>query len=187
MLLINRDTAAMIRPRLDPGEQIIWSDRPQQGLRLRKQDVFLIPFSLFWCGFAIFWEVGAMQPGAPDFFPIFGIPFVIMGLYLVAGRFVHDAWRRRHVAYALTDRRLLILSGAKERSVALASLDDIRLEEHGGTRGTIATGPEQSFWANGNIGSWTGAPSSPTLEGIENARQVYTLIRQRAAAAADRR
>ena len=35
----------------------------------------------------------------------------LLGLHLLAGRFVYDAARRKRTLYALTDRRFLILSG----------------------------------------------------------------------------
>lgn len=47
--------ANAIESRLLPGEKILWTATPVQGLMLSASDAFLIPFSLIWCGFAIFW------------------------------------------------------------------------------------------------------------------------------------
>jgi hypothetical protein len=80
---------------LEPGERVLWSGRPAPGLTFRPADGFLIPFSLLWCGFAIFWEASVLRiPGAPFFFPLFGAVFVAAGLYFVFGRFLfRDAQR----------------------------------------------------------------------------------------------
>ena len=70
---------------------------------LRASDAFAIPFGLLWCGFAIFWEWSVVSGGrAPWFFELWGVPFVAVGLYLVFGRFIADAYQRGRTVYGIT-------------------------------------------------------------------------------------
>jgi hypothetical protein len=98
-----------LEPHLVGGERLLWTGRPDPSRRLTKTDVFAVPFSLMWGGFAIFWETSVIASGAPLFFWLWGVPFVAVGLYLIAGRFVYRSWQRRRTLYAVTDRRVLKL------------------------------------------------------------------------------
>lgn len=77
-------SASVIERELSSEERLVWSGQPRGGIRLRALDVFLIPFSLLWRGFAIFWEITAitMISKAPGpvavIFRLFGIPFVLL-------------------------------------------------------------------------------------------------------------
>ena len=44
-----------VRSELGSGEKLLWSGQPRAGLRLRPADALMIPFSLMWAGFAVFW------------------------------------------------------------------------------------------------------------------------------------
>ena len=121
-----------ISPSLDSGESLIWSGVPKQGLLLRGSDAFLIPFSILWGGFAIFWEVTVLTQGAPLFFAAFGIPFVLIGLHFMVGRFFVDSRARANTFYGLTDRRVIIVSGLFSRStnsLPLRTLHDVSVRE----------------------------------------------------------
>ena len=68
-------TTTDLRDRLVRDEKIIWSGRPAQGLLLTGRDGLLIPFSLMWGGFAIFWETSVLKlPQAPAVMKVWGVP-----------------------------------------------------------------------------------------------------------------
>src|ERR1043165_109328 len=95
--ILNYDIEQQLIPYLQPGEQLLWTGRPKGGVLFRKSDIFVIPFSILWGGFAIFWEI--MAASGPFFFWLWGIPFVIVGLYLMIGRFFYDAKKREATVY----------------------------------------------------------------------------------------
>src|SRR5919201_2297721 len=80
------------------GEKILWVGRPDPSKRFERSDLFLVPFSLLWGGFALFWEAAVIAHGS-FFGTLWGIPFVAIGLYMTAGRFVYKAWVRRSTLY----------------------------------------------------------------------------------------
>ncbi len=88
--ITENSSRAAIADRLADGERLIWWDRPGQGLLLMPRDALLIPFSPLWGGFAIFWESMAVSGATPFFFKIWGVPFIVVGLYPIAGRFAVD-------------------------------------------------------------------------------------------------
>jgi len=172
-----------LRNALASGERVLWWGRPRQGLVLRSSDMFAIPFSLLWCGFAIFWETGVLSSGrAPGFFAFWGIPFVAIGLYMVIGRFFAEAVQRSKTNYALTADRVLIVSGVFSRTVkslSLNTLSDVTLTEGSNGKGSITFGPQNPFGSMfGGTSSWPGAQQqSPRFDLIDDARTVYEKIR----------
>ena len=174
-----------ITARLLPGEKVVWWGWPAQGLMLRPRDALLIPFSLLWGGFAIFWETLALRGKAPFPFALFGVPFVLVGLFMIAGRFVVDAWLRRRLTYALTDRRILIVrSGSFPalKSLNLDGLSETDVSEQANGRGTIRFGPQAPMWGNrSSFGSWMPAlDSTPQFLAIEDVQRVFATIQERA-------
>ena len=69
-----------LQSKLAPNEHLLWFGQPRGGIVLRDSDVYAIPFSLIWGGFAIFWEISVLSDDAPITFKLFGLPFVGVGL-----------------------------------------------------------------------------------------------------------
>ncbi len=178
----------LICSELGLGEHLLWADRPGQGFVLRAGDAFMIPFSLMWGGFAIFWEVAVLASGVPWFFALWGIPFVLIGLYIMVGRFWADAWQRAKTLYAVTSERVIIVSGLFARQVKSLSIDtlsEVSFTERQDGSGTITFGPAPPFysWQGGTCWPGFGRQAVPCFELAGEARKVYEVIRgaQRAA------
>ena len=166
---------------LDRGERQLWAGVPRQGIVFRGADVFMIPFSLLWGGFAIFWEISVIGTGAGGFFMIWGIPFVLVGLYVTIGRFFVDARRRARTTYAVTSDRVIINSGIfspTTKSLNLRTLTDITLQERPNGTGTITFGPTNPLTAMYAGTSWPGIPQTPSFEMIPEAKRVYDIVRE---------
>ena len=181
------EVQSQVQQELSHGEKLLWSGRPSRGFRLQAADGLLIPFGVFWTGFTIDWEWTAIRYGAPFPFALFGIPFVLVGLYLVFGRFVVEARRRARTFYGLTDRRAIIVRSGSRRDVtaiSLHQLSGVRLREGRNRRGTIVLGSANTPF--GGIPDWfagSGWPGMarylpPSFEEIEDVRQVYGLLQE---------
>ena len=179
MNAIHREISAEVFP----GEKVLWTGQPQQGVVIRGADVFLIPFSLLWGGFAFFWEYSVIKSGAPLLFVLWGIPFVLIGIYIIIGRFFVDAKQRACTFYAVTNERILIVTGLfsrKIKSLNLRTLSDLSLSEGRGDGGTISFGGGFPFV--GLLGGFSGWPGMEAFLGvrfeqISGARAVFELIR----------
>jgi hypothetical protein len=182
------DTAAPFRSYLSTGERVLWSGQPKQGLALAASDAFNIPFSLLWGGFAIvwngvvwFWPFPVTSEGAPPWlFRLFGLPFLAMGLYFIAGRFWHDARIRKTTYYAVTDQRILILRGSKFTSFDIDRLPRLDLSERRDGSGTLSFEPTPAFpWSSMNGFSWwtPALGASGQFFRIATPRKVYDIIR----------
>ncbi|HSI12118.1 MAG TPA: PH domain-containing protein [Chthoniobacter sp.] len=180
---------SLLAQELDPGERLLWSGQPRGGVRLRPQDIYIIPFSLMWGGFAIFWEVMAVTqtskaPGPIAIvFPLFGVPFVFVGLYFIFGRFFFDAASRARTFYGVTDERIIIISGVFSRqikSLQLRTLTDVSLTQRNDGSGTITFGPTNYLNAMFPAGAWPGAGrhAPPAFDLLDRAKEVYDIIRR---------
>ena len=173
---------------LQRGERLLWSGQPRQGIIFRPQDALLIPFSLLWGGFAIFWETGVLSSKAPGFFALFGLPFVAVGLYLIAGRFFVDSAMRAKTFYGVTTDRIIIASGLMSstmQSIDLRTLSGITLNQRSDGTGSILFGSAMMYSANSlfsrnssgsPFGVWAGAGSGPLFDSIRDPRAVYEII-----------
>lgn len=174
------EATTIITSHLLPGERLLWAGRPKQGLLLRGEDAFLIPFSLVW-SLPVLSRLssGAVLSNPIDFF------FLVIGLYLLLGRFIVDAWLRSRTYYGVTDRHVVILrlsTASEMTSVSLRTLSNVKLTLRWGGKGTIELGRPRKSSIFGPRASrafpFPGAHEylPPAFEAIPNAREVYDLI-----------
>jgi hypothetical protein len=104
------DPYVQLQARLRSGERLLWSGCPDPEVWFTPADAFLIPFSILWGGFAIFWEAGVS--GGPVFGVIWGIPFVAVGASMIVGRFFYKRYRKKRTCYGISDQRAIVAVGA---------------------------------------------------------------------------
>jgi len=177
--MINFDLENELRQNLSSGEKLIWTGKPRTGIMLRSSDVFLIPFSLLWGGFAVFWESSVLATDAPFFFKLWGIPFVLAGIYMIIGRFFIDAKKRENTIYGITTDRIVIKSGVFStdiKSLNIKTLSDITINQKSDNSGTITLGPTDMRYSMMQGMEWPGNKQPPKLEFIDDVKSVYDKI-----------
>ena len=165
-------------PYLDPGEHLLWEGRPNTGLRFKPSDIFITIFGCFFGGFALFWiimasAIGGDAPGGIGYlFPLFGLPFLLIGGYLAFGRFFWDSYARSKTVYALTTKRGIIARqtfGRSLKSYPIQKRTDI--EYLPGPEATIYFAKEEKQGKNGRYTVKRG------FEHFNDGDTVYRLIR----------
>lgn len=173
--MTDMDTFAFCKPYISTGESILWRGTPEKGHLLTGEDVIMIPFSIIWCGFAIFWEYLVLSHQAPFFFKLWGIPFVCVGLYWVFGRFIWKAFMRKRTAYVITNKKIIRQRGNKIDMLDSKNMPPMHVTIHKDGCGTIRFGQAYVYHRNGYPLS---DPNSAlfSLENIPDAAKVQQLI-----------
>ncbi len=130
-----------LQSQLLSGERILWQGRPKHGIVFQPSDIYLIPFSILWGGFAISSVTRSWSFNNDLYFSLFDIVFFTVACYLIAGRFLHDAYNRTHLFYAVTNQRVIVRKTGMNRgirSLDLAALPTLELKSGRNGRGTIS-------------------------------------------------
>jgi hypothetical protein len=177
---------AELRKELATGERVVWSARPDPK---RMRVVFWIwAFALPWTLFALVWEastVAMMVAGVvkndPNvswlmlIFPIFGLPFIGVGLWMMNKPFVALADARQTI-HALTNRRLMSLTlrnGKSLKSVELTKLGPIVRKEKADGWGYLSVETGSHIDSDGDR-----ITDRFELGGIPNVAELERLLRQ---------
>ena len=183
-----RDLRAELSPYLHPDETLLWTGQPYTTRKFRPNPLVAV-FMLFWLGFAVLWTVMATSVGG--FFGLFGIPFMLIGGYMVYMLFSGQKKQFGSTVYAVTDRRAIILytdrRGVNCTEHLFAHLATVTMEEVQGTTGTIRFRPTTVYHNGydpyeGYRGyrrrgiSTTMVDQGGCFYAIEGVREVYRLI-----------
>ena len=112
-----KNPSQIIQEELARDEKLIWADVP---ISIKAHAYSAIPIALFgipFFSFAVFWTWGASSmlrsgsgsgiDGFDIFFPMFGIPFLLVGLGMVLSP-LWKMYKAKHLTYGMTDKRLII-------------------------------------------------------------------------------
>lgn len=179
-----KHSSSAILNELLPTEEILWMDRPVIWKLFTTYDLFLIPFSLFWCAITLPLLFSGLLHGN-----LIGIllPHGWIGLYMLFGRFIFKVIRKQHTFYAVTNQRVLILSTLFGRRLQAFSLGRLPASEKVvGRRGigtiTFLEPPRKSWWGHRNNVSYANTGMDlfggavPGMYDIRDVDEVYRLI-----------
>lgn len=172
-----------IQPEMATTERLMWSGRPVQGLRFRKQDVPTALFGLAWTGFAAWWTWSVWQEEADLIPTMMGGMMILIGLHQFVGRFFLDSYVRARTFYGVSDQRMVILKLVPARSVeslSLAELPDVTLETEGIDGGVIQFSPDVTVTVpgSGTRRRRRVRRRGPHFELESGARSAYEIIRR---------
>jgi hypothetical protein len=133
------------------GERILWAGRPSAS----RSFLVSLPIWLFaipWTAFSLGWEwmaLGGWLSGKPPpsgiqlifgiVFPLFGLPFVLVGLGMMATPFLAWRWARRTV-HVIGDNRLVTMTvgrSLKVKTYQTASITRLERTERRNGSGTL--------------------------------------------------
>ncbi|MHA7819629.1 MAG: hypothetical protein ACX930_08305 [Erythrobacter sp.] len=128
-------------------ERLAW-----EGMKLARvefENFGLYLFALPWTAFAVFWTVMAVigvsateTDGAGSFkwaFPLFGTPFILIGLVMLSAPFA-SYFQRGRILFAITDQRVLRISLGRKlsvRSVPAVRIGQVERREHPDGTGSL--------------------------------------------------
>lgn len=187
---------ARVRSELDSDEQLLWVGQPRPS-RFARSAIPLVVFGIPWTAFAVFWVAGASgilfggfggpvngPAGLGAFFgcfPLFGVPFVLIGLWMLSSPY----WLRRKAErtyYALTDRRAILweagwFGSVDVRSYRPAQLAKLRRTEHADGSGDLVFEETVTIGRNSDRQMTTSTQRHGFLA-IDHVHQVEELLRK---------
>jgi hypothetical protein len=168
----------MLRSQLKQGERLIWSGYPRRGIHLRfpaRLAIIVFPIVAAALVLLTLFTITIARNGP------FGAFFIVAiiwysALHVMFSKVI-DALRRRNMFYGLTPYRAIIVEGRIEqrvRSVRLATLTDITLNERADLTGTIRGKSLPDQWYRKNKRGEE--KPLPLFQLIVDARHVHDLI-----------
>jgi hypothetical protein len=177
-MLENLDRERELQNELEQDERVLWTGGPAPG-RMAMQCIPIVLFGVPWTAFALFWMamagfgVSQSHESGPFFlFPLFGLPFVLIGI----GMLTSPLWASRsagRTTYAVTDRRAIIVTGGRWRTVKSYWPRDIREIER--RQRPDGSGDLLFAWEPYS-GSRSSRPARPGFYGIPNVQVVEGLL-----------
>lgn len=177
------ETSSALQDELESGERIVWNGRPKQGIIFRPYDKFVGIFALFGLGGSIAWIYGALSTNAPPFVLIIVALGIAQFLFAGIGAFVKDLQTRKNAFYALTNKRVIVVSASalrQVRSLNLQAVTDISFSRNNDDVGTILFGPAPSNapWIVHTCLHTFHQNMPLNFDTIENVSTVYELVRK---------
>lgn len=182
---VRQELDAALRRELARDERLEWHGMKLARIEPKGFAIWL--FAIPWTGFALFWMAMASLMTSADTgagilswgFPAFGIPFVLIGIAMLALPFV-PLFLRGKILFAVTDSRVLQLSLGRDLtvvSVPASRIGDIVRRESGDGTGSVEltlSSPVSNF-----VGRQTSKMSVGRVEDVRGAYEAILILSQR--------
>ncbi len=169
---------AQVQQFLSSDEHVLWQGTPGKGVLLEKIDYFIIPFIIFWLIIPTKVAIVSISMGR-IFEALFSVPFFLVGLYLLVGRFIIKKKIMSKTLYTITDKRIIFIENKKITFIDRGKLPEVSLELLKDGWGTINFKSNLSFFNNFFgydlllIGS-----AYPRMKNIENVQGVWKILNE---------
>jgi hypothetical protein len=184
-----------VQSELRSGERLVWTGQPKPG-RFMRGSIPIVLFGIPWTAFSIFWIAmtsgiifgvagGGNAPGGfgglVACFPLFGLPFVLIGIGMLTSPF----WMYRRAlrtCYALSDQRAIVWAtpwfrATEVRSYTAAELGKMTRREYGDGTGDLVFEEFVTVTPNSN-GGYRSQRTERGFLGIGNVREVEELVQR---------
>lgn len=154
------------------GDIVLWKGRPEKGITVNSNELFMIPFGIFFTAFALFWAFMASRV-----FPIMAvlsIPFILIGLYLVCGKFIINERMKDKTAYVITNKAIIRKRGNRVDVWYGSDLTNMKVYTH-------KNGTTSFIFANSLInrgGTYRASNEYYGIENVRDAKDVSEAIRK---------
>ena len=92
-------------------ERVLWKGRPEKGITFTQHELVTIPFGIVFTLFSLFWIFMALS--IAGVFALFGMPFLLVGLYMAGGRFLVNEIAKKNTAYVITNKAIIRKRGTR--------------------------------------------------------------------------
>ena len=166
-----------IKQFLSSGEQVVWQGRPGKGRLFERIDYFLVPFAILWAAVPTTMFVTMLIKGITD---IFALPvsfmFLLIGFYLVFGRFLIKKRILNNTCYAITNRRIILVENKKITFLDRGNLPQYSLDILKDGYGNINFKDNSLFSSFFDYDILMINASYPRLKNIENVQDVLKIL-----------
>jgi hypothetical protein len=106
----NLRLSSQLYPHVPPGEEVLWSGRPDPAVVFADMDALAVPASILWLAAAALAADKVIRIDALGGSLVMG-PFLALGSYALVGRFGYKRYRKQRTLYALTTDYVIIMVG----------------------------------------------------------------------------
>lgn len=175
-----------IHNHLLPGEEILWEDTPHLNGKFNSGSVGVSVFGIIWLSFSLFWTIMAftMTRGETGFFgilfPLFGLPFVAIGLFLVFFAPAKQRAKNQSTYYYVTNKRLIVNIDTQKsptfNSMFYRDIKGVQIIQNRDNTGNIVFTPTLGITAAYSNTSVSIPSADNCFYRVENANDVHKLI-----------